>query len=193
DLLANKMLKALDFEAYNATNYIEFTFKKRHHYKWNKANNTCEVYWKNIRVNLNFNDSTKNEVFIEDIKINNLEAEKLITKATNYFNNDTFWLVAPYKAFDSGTERRIVKTENNKNALLITYTKGGSTPGDSYLWNLDEKNKPISFKMWTSILPIQGLEASWNNWITTNTGAQLPNFHKLLFLGLEIENIKTSK
>jgi hypothetical protein len=44
--------------------------------------------------------------------------------------------------------------------------------------------------MWTSILPIDGLEATWENWITTESGAQLPSFHKLLFLGLEIEDIK---
>lgn len=45
--------------------------------------------------------------------------------------------------------------------------------------------------MWTSILPIDGLEASWSDWKTTETGALLPSFHKLLFLGIEIDNLKT--
>ena len=120
-------------------------------------------------------------------------AKALIEKAITYFNNDSFWLVAPYKVFDAGVERRLVKTQNNKDALLVTYTTGGSTPGDSYLWLLDDNGKPTAFKMWTSILPIQGLEASWSDWTITESGAQLPSFHKLLILGLEIDDVKGTK
>ena len=111
-------------------------------------------------------------------------------KIISYFNNDSFWLVAPYKVFDKGTQRRLVTLENNKKALLVTYTSGGSTPGDSYLWLLNDSGKPKSFKIWTSILPIDGLEATWTDWTTTESGAQLPSFHKLLIIGLEITDIK---
>ena len=72
---------------------------------------------------------------------------------------------------------------------MVTYTSGGSTPGDSYLWHLDTDGKPTRFQMWTSILPINGLSASWTDWTTTKSGAQLPTFHKLLVLGLEIDDI----
>lgn len=189
DELAYKMLDALNESAYKKTDYIEFTFKKRHHYKWNKLENTCQVFWKNYQVFLDLNNPKKSKAYQNNNLVNNPE---LIQKATNYFNNDTFWLVAPYKVFDQGTERRLVKTQNNSQALLVTYTSGGSTPGDSYLWFLDKNGKPTSFKMWTSILPIKGLEASWRDWTTTETGANLPTFHKLLFLGLEINDIKCS-
>ncbi|WP_241489659.1 hypothetical protein [Lacinutrix algicola] len=191
DVLANKMLNALNYDAYKTTDYIEFTFKKRHHYKWNKTENTCEVYWKNYKVNLDLNDSSKSEAFQNDIKIETQERNALIEKAISYFNNDTFWVVAPYKVFDEGTTRSIVTLENNEQALLVTYSSGGSTPGDSYLWHLDEAGKPKSFQMWVGILPINGLEASWSDWTTTETGAMLPTFHKMMVLGLEIEGIKT--
>ena len=105
-------------------------------------------------------------------------------------NNDSFCLVAPYKVFDKGTERRLVKSKNNKEALLVTYTSGGSTPGDSYLWHLDDNGKPASFQMWVDILPIDGLEATWTDWTKTKSGAQLPTFHKLMVLGLELNHIK---
>jgi len=192
DALAHKMLNALDYNAYKGTNYIEWTFKKRHHYKWYKAKNICEVYWKQNKVILNLNNTSKSKVYIHSFKNESDMAKKLIDKAITYFNNDSFWLVAPYKVFDKGVERRLVKN-NNKNALLVTYNTGGSTPGDSYLWIFDDGNKPEAFKMWTSILPINGLQASWENWTTTQSGAQLPTFHKLLFLGLEIDNIKGTK
>ena len=98
-----------------------------------------------------------------------------------------------YKVFDKGVERRLIKTSNNRDALLVTYTSGGSTPGDSYLWLLDNNGKPTAFKMWTSLLPIDGLEASWSDWTTTESGAQLPTFHKLMVLGLEIDGVKGTK
>jgi hypothetical protein len=191
--LATKMLKSLDYEAYQNTNYIEWTFKNRHHYKWNKAKNSCEVYWKNYKVNLQLNAISKSVAFENNLQIKSTDAKESIDKALSYFNNDSFWLVAPYKVFDSGTERSIVTLGNGKEGLLITYTSGGSTPGDSYLWHLDDSGKPRSFQMWVDILPIDGLEASWNDWTTTASGAQLPTFHKLMVLGLEITDIVGTK
>jgi hypothetical protein len=193
DALAYSMLEALNYEAYEETNIIEWTFKKRHHYVWKKHKNICEVYWKEYKVILDLNIISNSKVYIHGFIIESELADALIEKAVNYFNNDSFWLVAPYKVFDEGVERRLVKTDAKNNALLVTYTAGGSTPGDSYLWLLDDSNKPKAFKMWTSILPIDGLEASWSDWTTTESGAQLPTFHKLLVLGLEIEDIEGIK
>lgn len=193
DILAARMLNALNHDAYKATDYIEFTFKKRHHFKWDRTKNTCEVFWKNIRVNLDIDNTNNSEVFVNDALVAGENRHEYIDKAESLFNNDTFWLVAPYKVFDEGVERRLVKTEANKSALLVTYTSGGSTPGDSYLWHFDANGKPISYQMWVDIIPIDGLEASWCDWTTASTEAQFPTFHKLLFLGIEIEDIKTTK
>ncbi|WP_299276753.1 hypothetical protein [uncultured Psychroserpens sp.] len=192
DQLAVRMLNALNYEAYQATDYIEFTFKKRHHFKWYKTENRCEVYWKNIKVNLDLANHDNSEVFVSEEPYYGEDLHEFIHKAEDLFNNDTFWLVAPYKVFDEGVERRLVKTNNGKDALLVTYTNGGSTPGDSYLWHFDDNGKPKSYQMWVDILPINGLKASWSNWTTTQTEAQLPTFHKLLVIGLEIDDIKTT-
>lgn len=188
--LATKMLNVLDNEAYINTNYIEWTFKNRHHYKWKKSNATCMVYWEDYKVDLNFKDAKKSKAYVHNFEVGGEQAIELIAKATKFFNNDSFWLVAPYKVYDEGTERSIVILDNGKKGLLVTYKSGGSTPGDSYLWHLDETGKPTSFQMWVDIIPIDGLEASWNDWTTTESGAQLPTFHKLMILGLEITDIK---
>jgi hypothetical protein len=190
DQLASKMLAALNEQAYVNTDYLEWTFKGIHSYKWYKSDNTCEVAWKDFTVILDFNNTDNSKVFVAQQEYNGVEKQDYINKATNYFNNDSFWLVAPYKVFDKGTERRLVNTEDNKEALLVTYTSGGSTPGDSYLWHLDDTGKPKNFQMWVDILPIEGLEATWENWITTESGAQLPTFHKFLFLGIELDDVK---
>lgn len=192
DALANNMLEVLDYEAYKNTDYIEWTFKRRHHFKWNKADNSCQVLWKDFKVNLDLSTPSQSEVFKNNVKIEGSEKQEYIDQATKYFNNDSFWLVAPYKVFDSGVTRQVVTLENAKKALLVTYNSGGSTPGDSYLWHFDDSGKPTHFQMWVSILPIDGLEASWSDWMTTETGAMLPTFHKMLVLGIELENIKTA-
>lgn len=193
DALATKMLNALDYESYKATNYLEWTFRRRHHYKWKKDENSCNVYWKEFKVDLDLNDYSKSKAYVHSFKVEGGQAEDLIEKATTYFNNDSFWLVAPYKIFDKGTERRLVKQEDGSEALLVTYTSGGTTPGDSYLWILDENGKPKSFKMWTTLLPIDGLEATWSHWKTTESGAQLPTYHKLLFTGIKLKDVKGTK
>ncbi|WP_179346674.1 hypothetical protein [Winogradskyella ursingii] len=189
DELAQRMLDALDHEAYEETDYLEWTFKGRHHYKWHKSENHCEVYWDDFKVVLDFENNHNSKVFVAEQEYNGIEKQDYINKATSYFNNDSFWLVAPYKVFDKGVLRSIVITDNQKESLLVTYTSGGSTPGDSYLWHLDKTGKPKSYQMWVDIIPIGGLEATWEQWTITESGAQLPSFHKLLLFGLEIENI----
>ncbi|WP_179352034.1 hypothetical protein [Winogradskyella vidalii] len=190
DQLATKMLDALDQTAYLNTNYLEWTFNNKHHYKWYKSDNTCEVSWNHFTVILDFVNHDNSKVFVAEQAYNGIEKHDYIHKAEKYFNNDSFWLVAPYKVFDKGTERRLVKTEDQKEALLITYTSGGNTPGDSYLWHLDATGKPKSFQMWVDIIPIEGLEATWDDWTITESGAKLPTLHKLLVFGLEISDVK---
>ena len=64
DALANKMLTALDYNAYQTTNYLEWTFRNKHHYKWDKANNTCQVYWKYYRVDLDLKTASNNKAYV---------------------------------------------------------------------------------------------------------------------------------
>lgn len=193
DMLAQSMLQALDYEAYKNTNYIEWTFKNRHHYKWQKNEGTCVVYWKEYKVDLDLKNPSKSKAFVHNFEVNGKQADELIEEATDYFNNDSFWLVAPYKVFDKGTKRYLVHTESGDEGLMVTYTSGGTTPGDSYVWLLDKNNKPTKFKMWVDILPIGGLEASWNDWTTTESGAQLPTFHEMLFLGIKMGEVVGKK
>ena len=190
DQLAVKMLKALNEAAYLNTDYLEWTFIGKHHYKWYKSDNTCEVSWDDFTVILDLEQNANSKVFVAKQEYNGIEKQDYINKALGYFNNDSFWLVAPYKVFDKGVERRLVQTEDKEDALLVTYTTGGSTPGDSYLWHLKDSGKPKSFQMWVTILPIDGLEASWNQWTITESGAQLPEFHEFLFMDMDMGAVK---
>ena len=95
--------------------------------------------------------------------------------------------------FTKAIMKHMIKQKNGPDALLVTYISGGNTPGDSYLWQLDEQGIPISFKMWVQIIPVHGISASWEQWITTESGAKLAGFHKLLFLDIIISSIQARK
>jgi hypothetical protein len=73
----------------------------------------------------------------------------------------------------------------------VTYTSGGVTPGDSYLWILDENDRPIAWKFWVQKIPIGGLESSWGDW-QQYKGVWLGASHEVgpLEIKLEIQNIK---
>ena len=190
DQLANKMLDALDHEAFDNTSYLEWTFKNKNHYKWNRTGGTCDVIWKDFKVTLSFNEGINHKAYVHNFEVYDAQANNLMKTALKKFNNDSFWLIAPYKIFDPGTERRLVKLDNGEDAVLVTYTSGGSTPGDSYLWLLEPSGKPYAFKMWASSLPVKGLKASWNEWIVARSGATLPTKHRILFLNLDMGEVK---
>lgn len=183
DILATKMMTAINNKAFKSAEILEWSFRNAHHYKWYKQQERVSVSWDNNWVELFFKSPNNNRAFVDGKEVNKPE---LIKTATNFFNNDSFWLVAPHKVFDKDVERSIVK-HNNKDALRVTYKSGGTTPGDSYLWILDENGFPTEFKMWTQIIPIGGVSATWSNWKDTNTGFKLPTKHKLSLFGLEID------
>lgn len=194
DRLAEKMLEALNYPAYQKINYIEWTFSglyRKQQYQWYKKKGRCRVTWDSIAVNLNLMATRKSTVEVNGVSYTGKKKNDFIRYANAKFNNDSFWLVAPYKLFDKGVERRLLKDEAGKDALLVTYSSGGTTPGDAYLWLLDETYKPRAYQMWVDLIPLGGLSASWENWKKTSQGAFLAQSHKIFFLNLEITGIKT--
>ncbi len=180
DALATKMLKAINNETYKNTTYLEWSFAGgAHHYKWDKENGKVEVAWDAYKVHLNLNDTTKSLVSKDGKLVSKKDSEDLISTAWDYFNNESFWLVAPFKVFDQGTSRSIVRLEDGSDGLLVSYTTGGTTPGDAYLWKLLPNGFPQSYQMWVKIIPIGGIEATWDDWKIMENGLALPASHKL--------------
>lgn len=190
DQFARKIEQAVKHHKYEQTEFLEWTFRNKNHYLWNKKKGTVKVTWDDNKVMLDLNNIEKSSVQKESEEISGPKKQKLIKKALDNFNNDSFWVVAPHKLFDTGVTRELVTLENQEKALLVHYNSGGSTPGDSYLWKVDQNFKPVSYQMWVSILPIGGIEATWEDWTSTESGAYLSQKHQLLGFGVPIGNLR---
>ena len=192
EVLAQKMLEATNKKAWDTTYCVQWTFKDVHHFFWDRKRNFVEVKWENNKVLLH-TKSVTGKAYTADKLLGEEEAKPLISKAWEYFCNDSFWLLAFTKTHDEGVERTYVKQDDGQDGLMVSYASGGVTPGDSYLWLLDENGLPTSYKMWVSIIPIQGLEVTWENWEKLPTGAMVATSHKLANgMDITITNLKAS-
>jgi len=189
DALARKMVQAVNKQAWDSTIYVRWAFPGGHDYVWDKERGLVEVKWGDKRVILYTNGKLA-KAWEGDQSVTGDAASSLQEKAWSYFCNDSFWLNAPVKAFDPGTTRSIVKQDDGSEALLVQYSSGGVTPGDAYLWLLDENAQPVAWRMWVNIIPIGGLKTSWEGWKSVSTGAKIATTHDWGILTVNLENIK---
>lgn len=188
DQLANQMLASLNKPAWDSLKYLTWDFKGGHNYVWDKQNNNVKVSWAGNEALIDL-DEVDGIAKSDGVLLEGDEAKRIINQGWGFWCNDSFWMFAPFKVFDPGTKRSIVKDENGDEGLMVTYESGGVTPGDSYLWFLDDNKIPTRYKMWTFV-PIQGMEMSWENWKTLKGGAKVAISHNSSILSFDMEGVK---
>ena len=195
EYLAQKMLFAVDKAAWDTTDVVSFNFRGEHEHLWDKKRHYAQTEWENYKAIFDVN-TIKGKIWKDGTEITDAkEADELIKKAWHFFLNDSYWLNPVVKIYDPGVSRKIVKLDNGENALMATYSSGGVTPGDSYLWILDKNGLPKAWQMWTTIIPLGGVETSWEDWITLSTGAKISTKHQLGIgeAGIPISNVKGAR
>lgn len=187
--LTQKMFDAINEEAWQTVEYISWNFADRQQYIWDRKRNLVQVKWSGAEVLLNPKDMSGIAI-AEGKKVEGEKTKEFLKKAWDLFNNDSFWLNAPAMAKHPGTSRSVVTTENGEKQLMVTYTSGGTTPGDSYLWKLDKNGRPVSYKMWVKIIPVGGMEFTWEGWKDIGNGAMLSSTHVSSLFTLQLTDIK---
>ena len=172
--LADEMLRTLNKPAFDSLKYISFNYADRHTYEWDLIDNSVVVYWETNEVFVNLNEDPGSYTILE-------------YEAYEFFINDSFWLIAPFKVRDKGVIRSTVEVEGGR-GLLVTYTSGGVTPGDSYLWIIDDKGFPVAWKLWTSNVPLGGLKMTWGGWRELEN-VWFSTFHTSKVLDFEIKDL----
>jgi hypothetical protein len=190
DKLAYQMIETVDGNAWENTGAVSWTFRNPHYHIWDKERHMAKVRWESHEVLIDIN-SRKGVILSNTEGMSTLDKAELCEYAWKFWVNDSFWLNPVTKAFDPGTNRSIVELEDGNVGLMVSYSVGGATPGDAYLWILDNNFRPTAWKMWVSIIPIGGISFTWEDWIQSETGAWFSTRHEGL-ISIPIADVKTA-
>lgn len=175
--LADRMDAALHRDAWERTGAVRWTFSiSGTQHLWDRARSYARVRWGDTEVQVDLDDPRRGVAFEGATRLEGDAGREVIRSGWERWVNDAFWLSAPFKTRDPGTSLSIVEAEGS-DALLVSYASGGATPGDAYLWLLDDDGTPRAWRMWVSVLPVGGAEATWEDWVTLSTGARLARRH----------------
>jgi len=177
DALARSLEAAVHKKDWDRTNVVRWSFFEKHHYVWDKQRGLVELEWGESRALFRTADQS-GRVWSKGTEQTGEDREQALRAAYTYWINDSFWLNPVVKLFDPGVERGLVKLDDGTDALLITYTSGGVTPGDAYLWIPGPDGLPKAWRMWVRIIPIGGIEATWEGWVELSTGAKISTQHR---------------
>ncbi len=188
---AQQMLKAVNKAAWDTLPYISWSFPGGHDFIWDKTKNDALVKWADKVVHLD-PDEVTGKAYQGDVLLEGDESNKVVQEAWSMWCNDMFWLSAPYKILDKGVSLKMATDKDGKEGLLATYDSGGVTPGDSYLWYLDDNGLPTGYKMWVGIIPVGGVYTSWTGWTEVEGGAKIATTHQgnVSALKIDITNLK---
>lgn len=188
DAIAHRMQDAVDTAAWERTGAVRWTFFGGRHHLWDRARDYERVRFDHFEVQLDLG-ARRGLAWRDGARVPDPEAAALVDRAHGYWTNDSFWLNPVAKVFDGGTVRTLARTSDGREGLLVTYTTGGRTPGDRYLWLLSSDFRPRSWRMWVSILPVGGAEVSWEDWRPLATGAWIAHRHRTLVLDLRLTGV----
>lgn len=188
DALARRMIASVDGPAWNQTRAVRWVFAGKNRHLWDRGRNLAEVKWSEHRVLLRLSDRT-GRAWHKGTERSGPEREAALKEAYAKWVNDAFWLNPVVKAFDDGTIREKLPDEDGQTRLLVRYQSGGLTPGDAYLWQLQD-DRPVAWRMWTSNLPVKGMRASWEGWQKLSTGAWVATRHETAIFDLELTEVE---
>lgn len=177
DALARSMEAAVNKEAWDRTGAVRWSFFEQHHYVWDRSRGLVELKWGDTRALFRTADQT-GRVWRDGVEQSAEDAAEAIETAYSFWINDSFWLNPVVKLFDPGVERAIVDLDGGGQGLLVSYTSGGVTPGDAYLWIPGEDGLPKAWRMWVQIIPVGGIETTWEGWTELDTGAKVSTQHE---------------
>lgn len=189
DALARRMQQAVELEAWERTGAVQWTFAGSREHLWDRERGLTRVRWDEHEVLLRPGDRS-GRAFTDGREVKGEARRELLDEAHAAWTNDAFWLNPLPKLFDPGVRRELVERDGDSEALLVTFTSGGRTPGDSYLWIPDTNGKPKAWRMWVSILPIGGLRTSWEGWKELETGALVATRHTFGPISLELTDVR---
>ncbi|MFD2725717.1 hypothetical protein [Hyunsoonleella rubra] len=185
--IANKVVDAMGgMENYNNTRFIKWDFGKRILF-WDKWSGDVRVESPKDSIVILVNIHTlKGKVFEKDKQLDERSAKKWLNKGKNWWINDSYWLVMPWKLQDPGVTLKHIKSEklengNTADVLQLTFSEVGVTPDNKYYVYVDQTDNLI--KQWAFFKNFEDPEPKfihpWDNY--QKTGNILLSFDRSKF------------
>ena len=189
---AARIEAAVGLDAWNELSAVSFVFAGRNHHLWDRQRGLHRVEY-GRHVVMYALESRRGRAWKNGKELHAEALDAALERAWSMWCNDTFWLYPFDKLRDPGVTLGAVDLADGSQGLLVHYGQGGVTPGDSYLWIIDADGLPIAWRMWVSVVPIPGLEASWEGWRDLPGGARVPTLHRLGPLALKVTKLKVGR
>lgn len=195
DSVAHRLLEAHGADAFASAPYLRFNFAvetpkgtqviARH--LWDRTTGDYRVEWASGEDSsyvalVNVRDVTEGvpagEAYLNGSQLDGEAAQAARKEAYGRYINDTYWLLAPLKTFDSGVNRTYLPDSSTAehDVLHLTFGEVGLTPGDEYwlyvstdtgrldqwafhLQGMDEEDPPQRFD-WTNYETLQAPDGS---------------------------------
>lgn len=186
DERAREMIASVDGEAWERTGAVTWTMFG-HEHLWDRERNLARVAWGGREVWIDL-DNKEGVALKGGERLTDDARRKALDAAYAWWINDSFWLNPVVKAFDEGTTRGRIDRDG-QTGVMVSYASGGLTPGDAYLWWLDENGRPTSWQLWVSVIPIGGLEISWEGWTELDSGAIVATKHGTALGAFELTDV----
>lgn len=151
DSVAVRLLEAHGANAFASAPYLRFNFGvetpqgeqvvARH--LWNRSTGEYRVEWASgpdsnyvalVNVREVQNQMPTGTVYLNGRELTGEAAQRARQRAYGRFINDTYWLLAPLKVYDSGVNRTYAADSSTAEheVLRLTFGDVGLTPGDTY-------------------------------------------------------------
>lgn len=172
---------------YNNTKFIKWDFAKRVLY-WNKWTGDVRIESPKDTLTILVNMNTlKGKAFKGKQPVTNQATlKKLLQKGKNWWINDSYWLVMPWKLQDPGVTLSHIKEEqlengNTADVLQLTFNEVGVTPENKYYVYVDQTDNLI--KQWAFFTNFNDetprFTMPWDNY--QNAGTILLSFNRSKF------------
>ncbi|WP_232798357.1 hypothetical protein [Salinibacter altiplanensis] len=151
DSVAYRLLQAHGMDAWASSPYLRFNFGietpggaqtiARH--LWNRNTGEYRIEWSAgpdssyvalVNVRDQHDGRLGGTAYLNGDELTGAAGESAREEAYGRFVNDTYWLLAPLKAFDSGVNRSYLPDSSTAehDVLRLTFNDVGRTPGDQY-------------------------------------------------------------
>lgn len=149
-LLADKTMQAMGGrEAWDNTQYLSWNFFGRRSHVWNKwtGDIRIEVPETNLKVLMNIN--TKEGKVERNGQVVSDSLEFFLQKGYEWWVNDAYWLVMPYKLKDSGVTLKYIGEDTTQlgataDVLSLSFDNVGVTPENVYEVWIDTDSKLVT-------------------------------------------------